>query len=176
MQPSEEADREQVLLLERLLARVVRNESDGCWIWTGAHTAGGYGALWLDGEARYVHRLVAALFLPWDEMSGKYVLHMCDRPSCCNPNHLRVGSHQENMADASAKGRLSKKLQAADVIEIRRLRAAGHTQQDLAERFGVSRTTVQQIERRETWRHLPDEMEETPKLSCSPLDSLAESA
>jgi DNA-binding XRE family transcriptional regulator len=178
MQGSEDADREQLLLLERLLARVVRSEGCGCWIWTGARTAGGYGALWLHGEPKYVHRVMAALFLALDETSGELVLHVCDRPSCCNPNHLRLGSHKENMADASAKGRMSKKLQPADVIEIRRLRAEGHTQQALADRYGVSRMTIRQIERRETWRHLSDEYE--PSSSSALLDdgdkSLAESA
>jgi transcriptional regulator with XRE-family HTH domain len=62
------------------------------------------------------------------------------------------------------------------VIEIRRLRAEGHTQQDLADRFGVSRMTIRQIERRETWRHLPDEEQYAPARSDSILDSLAESA
>lgn len=176
MQESDDADGEQVLLLERLLARVVRNESDGCWIWTGAHTAGGYGELRLGGGPKYVHRLMAALFLPCDEMSGQYVLHLCDQPSCCNPSHLRLGTQKENMADASAKGRLSKKLQPADVIEIRRLRAEGHTQQALADRFGVTRTTIQQIERRETWQHLPDEARDASIRADSTLDSLAESA
>ena len=81
------------------------------------------------------------------------------------------------MADAAAKGRMSKKLKPADVLEIRRLRADGQTrqtQQDLADRFGVSRTTVRHIERRETWRHLPEEGREA--YSDSTLDSLAESA
>jgi DNA-binding XRE family transcriptional regulator len=132
--------------------------------------------LWLDGGAKYVHRLVATLFLALDETSGDLVLHMCDRPSCCNPDHLRVGSHEENMADAAAKGRMGKKLKPRDVSEIRRLRAEGHTQQDLAERFGVSRMTIRQIERRETWRHLPDEAQDASTRSDSTLDSLAESA
>ena len=176
MATTEEAPPEHTHLLERVLANVMTNEN-GCWIWMAARTQGGYGALWLDGEVKYTHRVVGVLCLALDENSGQYVLHNCDTPACCNPNHLRLGSHQENMADASAKGRLSKKLTPTEVIEIRRLRAEGHTQQDLADRFGVSRMTIRQIERRETWRHLP---EHEPSSSSALLGdgegSLAESA
>ena len=82
------------------------------------------------------------------------------------------------MADASAKGRMSKKLKPADVLEIRRLRAEGQTQQDLANRFGVSRITIRHIERRETWRHLDEEQVPSPTsaLLGDGDESLAESA
>jgi DNA-binding XRE family transcriptional regulator len=175
MATTEEAHPEHIHLLERVLASVSTDEN-GCWLWTAAHTKGGYGALWLDGEVKYVHRVVGVLFLALDESSGQYVLHNCDTRACCNPSHLRLGSHADNMADASAKGRMSKKLAPPQVIEIRRLRAEGQTQQALADRFGVSRTTIQQIERRETWRHLPDEEQDASTRSDSTLDSLAESA
>jgi DNA-binding XRE family transcriptional regulator len=175
MATTEEVHPEHMRLLERVLAEV-KIEEDGCWEWTGACNRGGYGGLSFAGVWWYVHRLIAVLFLGLDAASGLYVLHTCDRPQCCNPSHLRLGSHADNMADASAKGRLSKKLTPGEVIEIRRLRAEGHTQQDLADRFGVSRMTIRQIERRETWRHLPDEAPDASARSHSTLDSLAESA
>lgn len=175
MATTEEAHPEHIHVLERVLANVMTNEN-GCWIWTAARTKGGYGALWLNGGVKYTHRVVGVLFLALDEKSGQYVLHDCDTPACCNPNHLRLGSHKDNMADAAAKGRMGKKLRPDEVIEIRRLRADGHTQQALADRYGVSRTTVQQIERRETWRHLPDEVQDASTSFHSNLDSLAESA
>ena len=178
MAPTEDTHTEHIHLLERVLANVMTNEN-GCWIWTAARTRGGYGALWLDGEVKYAHRIIGGLFLALDEKSGLCVLHNCDTPACCNPNHLRLGTHRENMADASAKGRMGKKLTPAEVIEIRRLRAQGRTQRELAERFGVSRMTIRQIERRETWRHLSEEHEPSP-CSVAPVDyrdeSLAESA
>lgn len=37
--------------------------------------------------------------------NGAFALHACDNKSCCNPAHLRWGSHADNMADKVARGR-----------------------------------------------------------------------
>jgi hypothetical protein len=36
---------------------------------------------------------------------GLHVLHRCDEPRCCNPEHLFLGTQAENMADMHRKGR-----------------------------------------------------------------------
>lgn len=61
----------------------------------------------VDGKLRLVHRLVYALTkgpIP----DGMQVLHNCpggDNPSCCCPEHLWLGTQQDNMRDMAAKGR-----------------------------------------------------------------------
>jgi hypothetical protein len=35
---------------------------------------------------------------------GMMVLHSCDEPACCNPRHLRIGTHRDNLEDARARG------------------------------------------------------------------------
>jgi len=77
------------------------DRSSGCHIWTGSRTKAGYGRF----GKKYVHVLI------WEEehgpiQDGLEVCHACDSPSCCNVEHLFLGTHRENMADALGKGRL----------------------------------------------------------------------
>jgi len=82
-------------------------KSEGCWLWTSATTAAGYGVFRLGGRkgiAAYVHRLAWALThgpIP----DGLEVCHHCDTPPCCNPDHLFLGTHSDNMRDMARKGR-----------------------------------------------------------------------
>jgi predicted DNA-binding protein (UPF0251 family) len=80
---------------------------------------------------------------------------------CCNPRHLFLGTHAENMADMKAKGRQlygerhnMVKLTEAEVVSIRISLSAGYTQTDLARRYGVTFGTIHQIKLGKTWRHV----------------------
>ena len=78
-----------------------------CWFWTGATVKDGYGTIRVGGRqaiARGAHRVSWELHngpIP----SGQLVLHTCDTPACVNPNHLFLGTHQDNADDKIAKGR-----------------------------------------------------------------------
>jgi hypothetical protein len=112
--------------------------------------------LWVDGRPKYVHRLSAYLFLGLGRESDLYVLHDCDNPSCFNPDHLSLGTQADNIADAARKGRMGKKLTLEDVLEIRRRLELGETQAKLAEDFPVTKATIGQIARRETWKYISE--------------------
>ncbi|WP_083195220.1 HNH endonuclease signature motif containing protein [Pararhodobacter sp. CCB-MM2] len=74
-----------------------------CWPWTGS-TAKGYGQLWVGKTNVRAHRLAYEIAngpVPVDLM----VRHKCDNPLCCNPAHLEVGTHEENMRDKAVRGR-----------------------------------------------------------------------
>lgn len=73
----------------------------GCIEWAGPCFSTGYGRY---GHRGYAHRAV------WEAIrgpipSGLEVMHLCDNPPCVNVNHLRLGTHAENMADMKVKGR-----------------------------------------------------------------------
>lgn len=131
-----------------------------CWEWQRCRVRR-YGALSWGGKPIRAHRLA------WELTNGPvppglHVLHRCDNPPCCNPNHLFLGTHQENHADMVAKRRHAHGekdgraiLRAPQVITIRALYATGRwTQAALAEAYGVDRSTIGYIIRRRLWRHV----------------------
>jgi HNH endonuclease/NUMOD3 motif len=92
--------------LTRLLRSTEKHDgSDGCWVWTGAKNQNGYGNFFLDGQIMKAHRASYQLHLGCIP-EGLQVLHRCDNPSCIRPDHLFLGTPDDNMKDASSKGRL----------------------------------------------------------------------
>lgn len=132
----------------------------GCWDWTGSTGYRGYGQIHMDGAHISAHRTSYRLFVgPIPE--GLEILHSCDRPICVQPAHLSPGTHQKNMAEASERGMLkvgrdrkNTKLSEDDVRKIRRLRASGVPQHEVARRFDISVGAVGHIIHRRTWTHL----------------------
>jgi hypothetical protein len=78
--------------------------SKGCWIWSGYTHYKGCGYLTYSQRVWRAPRFIWTM-INGDIPKGKYVLHSCDNPSCVNPDHLRIGTQSENLAEAVAKGR-----------------------------------------------------------------------
>jgi len=130
-----------------------------CEEWSGGRS-GGYGKRQRkEFRTQRVHRQVMAEAHGEDALDGLEVIHLCDNPPCGRYDHLRVGSHADNMFDQGAKGRgryLSgddapwSKLTDAQVAEIRTRykgpqhigRRTGPTQAELADEFDVSQSQV----------------------------------
>ncbi|MEU7773669.1 HNH endonuclease [Micromonospora taraxaci] len=66
----------------------------GCWVWTGARTNNGYGAVRHRGKVEYVHRIMAAAH--GMNIDGRTVDHLCFTTNCVRPSHLLVCSREEN--------------------------------------------------------------------------------
>lgn len=152
------------LNLQDIFARCKR-DADGCIIWQGSLNSDGYGSMTIDQKGYKVHRWVA--FLVYGPRPSKVVvMHSCDKPSCVNPDHLRFGSQQDNIADMVAKGRgfvpVNKGdthsqaiLNSAKVLEIRDLlENTDLFQWQIAERYGVKQVTISDIKRGRRWGHV----------------------
>ena len=128
---------------------------DACWPWTLARHNHGYGQMGFRGKVWYAHRL-AWRFTHGTIPKGLHVLHRCDNRPCCNPDHLFLGTHRENLDDMVTKGRSPRgasrwnaRLTEAQVREI--LRRADERTSALGHEFGVARQTVRDIIARTTW-------------------------
>lgn len=124
----------------------------GCHLWLGAVNDQGYGQRRIDGRTSYVHRIVAEQRhgpLGADEI----VMHTCDTPSCCNPDHLVVGSMRDNTHDMLAKERdrirgernYHCKLTTNQVNEIQ---ASNMPRRELAARYNISYSHACAIKRK----------------------------
>ena len=87
--------------MERFWSKVAK--SDGCWLWTAARNEQGYGEFSLDGKLQRAHRV--SFYLAHGRWPEPNALHKCDNPPCVRPDHLFEGTHKENMADMTSKGR-----------------------------------------------------------------------
>jgi len=76
---------------------------------------------------------------------GMQILHSCDVPICCNPNHLFLGSNDDNHADKAAKDRGRKRLTLANAKEVHNLHASGLSQLKIARMFHVRQSTISRI-------------------------------
>jgi hypothetical protein len=138
------------------------NKTDGCWLWTAGVHAVGYGRF---GASNGV--TVSAHRYSYEQCvgpipDGMLVCHRCDNRLCVRPDHLFLGTHEENTRDAMKKGRLAKGERAgsakltAEIV--RAIFLAAGTQDDIAARFGVSQGHVWRIKHRRAWKHVTSDL------------------
>ncbi len=85
------------------------NQPGKCWEWRGYRNYKGYGRCRIKGtKLRRAHRVAWMLANGSEPPPTLFVCHKCDNPPCCNPEHLFLGNHRENMADKVEKARRSR--------------------------------------------------------------------
>jgi hypothetical protein len=134
---------------ERFWGRVQKTE--GCWIWIGYLDKAGYGRIQRGKRNLAAHRLSFELHFG-SIPDGLCVCHRCDNPACVHPDHLFLGTHQDNMEDSRKKGRKAKKLTLLRVRLMRDLRAQGASLKSLARKFNVSGVTVSTTASGKNWK------------------------
>ena len=83
----------------RFIERIAFGMTD-CWFWRGRLDSDGYGTF----GAKRAHRVSFQMF-KGEVPSNLVVMHSCDVRSCVNPEHLSIGTHQDNIRDRDTKGR-----------------------------------------------------------------------
>jgi len=129
-------------ILSNVWKKIDIKEEDDCWNWMGYLTCREYGSWMISNKSYLAHRLVYENIygsIP----TGLFVCHRCDNPSCCNPNHLFLGTNSDNVADKVFKGRQSFKLSKEDIFEIIFMYSSGnYSQKELGKMFGVSQSAI----------------------------------
>lgn len=140
---------------ERFWERVDKtSDASGCWLWTGSKSRG-YGHVRRRGKIAMAHSV--AYFLTGHTVpDGLGLAHseLCvGKKHCCNPDHLTPKTPKENAADRWRDGTVtSAKLTETQVLAIRA--RAGELHKDLAREFNIDKTTISDILRKKTWKHI----------------------
>lgn len=146
---------------ERFWAKVDIKSNNECWNWTGIRRKGGYNQIRINKKNILTHRF------SWELHFSKipdesFVLHKCNNPSCVNPNHLKLGTHEDNMkymiecnrqARCCGENNGNSKLTINQVKKIRILKGK-FTQKQIAKIFDVKYQTISDIHRNKIWRHV----------------------
>jgi hypothetical protein len=149
-----------------------KDEKTCCWIWQGKSRSGAsklYGRIKVDGKSMPAHRFSWEIHNEQKTPSGMFVLHRCDNPECVNPDHLFLGTHQDNMDDKVSKNRQAKgdsfknrkpafgsknglsKLTDQKAMQIF---LDDRPQRKIAADYGITQASVFYIKSKRTWRHI----------------------
>lgn len=151
-------------LKSRMALHVAKTSSaKDCWEWRRYRLPAGYGMIGVGGRKGRLllsHRVAFMLATGTSIESSQLVLHDCDNPPCCNPNHLHLGNKKLNAREAVDRGlwrprkgeeAATAKLTEAQVLEIR---TDPTPHRALAKKYGVGKTIIGSIKNRKKWKHL----------------------
>lgn len=135
----------------------IRARLNGCVEWIGPITASGYGRMFGLGAA---HRFSYKMYIGGIPPTS-VVRHKCHNRKCCNPAHLDVGTHLQNMKDAVDANRIVKgsnhpraRLNEEEVEEIKLKLILSYPQKEIAKQFGVSPSCIHRISIGRNWSHV----------------------
>jgi hypothetical protein len=123
---------------------------DTCILFYGARNKKGYGIFGVRDQTILAHRfayLIAKGVIP----SDKHVLHKCDIPNCCNPDHLYLGDELDNAMDRNNRNRGNQphgqqhhwaKLTDAEMDQVALRCRTGENTKIIAQEFGITRRHV----------------------------------
>lgn len=148
-------------LSERLEGLSIPEPNSGCWIWLGNiySERKPYGRIDVGGRTQQAHRVSYETYMGRIP-KGLQIRHNCDNPSCINPDHMTVGTSQQNVEDRDLRGRTRQGVKHANSkfseSDIREIRASSENNYALGRRYGVAESTIRHIKSRFSYRSVPE--------------------
>lgn len=138
-----------------ILSNIEIDPNTGCWNWQMSLLQDrGYGRLTYESKAYRTHRASYETFVGKIE-DGLFVCHKCNNPRCCNPDHLYLGTHYDNMQDRKQSGGYVKngkeKLNPQICKQIRNLSNSGKSVVKISEITGLGKTTINRVLKNERY-------------------------
>lgn len=117
--------------MDRLMTKI-DIQPNGCWLFNGFRTKGGYGQFAIKSKMRAAHRVSYEFKngpFPLDLPIGDHICHdpatcvgVCIHRSCCNPDHIKPSTHAMNASRDRAKSNIRNAVAASNVAH----RAVSH--------------------------------------------------
>lgn len=149
---------EPLAFLEEVLTRPA---TSSCIEWPYSRDRRGYGHLRLNGRLTRATRIICDRVFGNPPHPTCHAAHLCGRSTCVNPQHLQWATSKENNAHKIIHGTIARgerhglsKLTSLDVLEIRESLSRGANPNDICLRFGIGRSQVLRIQKRESWAWL----------------------
>jgi Mor family transcriptional regulator len=143
----------------KVIEEIPLNEN-GCKIWPMGINSCGYGHFSIKNKSYNVSRLLHQTLNPSCH-KGKVVRHKCDVRSCCNIDHLEIGTQRQNIMDASNRKRLlfgeknNKAKFTREIVEEIRTKYPGKSTIELAKEYNTHSQTIRSMIIGKTWNHVP---------------------
>ena len=157
-------------LKDRIEEKTIPEPNSGCWIWLGAASGRKNlpdrqkrASLNVFGNRAFLASRASYIAFKGPIPDGMFICHSCDNGLCVNPDHLRSGTHLDNVADMMRKGGLDVRrgekahnsvLTEELVIKAKFMHGKGISMYRIAKIFGVNSETIRKALRGETWSHV----------------------
>ena len=156
-------------IIKRFFSKIIYpNNIDDCWIWNACKDKNEYGIFRFNNKNIRSHRFIYECY-NGPILDGMLVCHKCDIPSCCNPNHLWIGTPQQNNLDKMIKNRHSSKygsecnlsiLSEIDIIDI--IERINNNEllsiQQICYEYNISTGAIYDIFKRKSWKHITNDI------------------
>lgn len=153
----------------RFWSKVALPDENGCMLWI-AGLRRGYGQFSIDHRTNVLATRIIASWAHGPAPTTQHeAAHSCRNRNCVAPAHLRWATALENITDRGNDGTTTRgerhhraKLTEAMALEILAI-ADERTHRQIAQEYGVSRSSVSNLLLGKTWKHLPRRRQDEPR-------------